>query len=64
MERSFTVDVEVPLQDEKRILTIGMVANKHWTAVWTPRGKKIRIISVRRARDKEIDYYEKSNNIS
>lgn len=31
---------------------------KHWTAVWTPRGEKTRIISVRRARDKEVQLYE------
>jgi len=32
--------------------------NRHWTAIWTPRDGNIRIISVRRARNEEIDRYE------
>jgi uncharacterized protein len=33
-------------EDEPRVLSIGMIAGKHWTAVWTPRGEAVRIISV------------------
>lgn len=44
--------------DEVRILAIGKIAGLHWTAVCTPRDGAIRIISVRRARQQEIAYYE------
>ena len=47
---------------EKRFLAIGNVENKMWTAVCTYRNGKIRVISVRRARKKEIDYYDSQKN--
>jgi uncharacterized DUF497 family protein len=52
--------VEVPVEsiDEQRSLVIGEIAGKHWLAVITDRNDKIRIISVRRARKREVDYYE------
>lgn len=45
-------------EDEPRFLSIGKIEGKHWTAIWTPRGEAVRIISVRRARKEEIGYYE------
>jgi len=45
-------------EDEPRFLSIGKIEGKHWAAVWTPRGGVVRIISVRRARKEEINYYE------
>lgn len=52
--------IEVPanVEDERRFLSVGKIEGKHWTAVWTPRGNVVRIISVRRARKEEIRYYE------
>lgn len=52
--------IEVPARttDEIRSLVIGMIAGKHWSAVITPRGDRIRIISVRRSRKEEIAIYE------
>jgi uncharacterized DUF497 family protein len=44
--------------DERRLLLIGMIGDKHWAAVVTPRRGRVRIISVRRARKKEIAQYE------
>lgn len=44
--------------DEPRFLVIGKIAGKHWSAVITYRGGNIRIISVRRSRDEEIEIYE------
>jgi uncharacterized protein len=44
--------------DEPRFLAVGKIAGKHWSAIWTLRGEAIRLISVRRARKQEIDYYE------
>lgn len=45
-------------ENEVRFLTIGMIKEKHWSAISTLRGDKIRIISVRRSREKEIQLYE------
>jgi uncharacterized DUF497 family protein len=52
--------VEVPARtvDEPRWLIIGLLDNKHWSAVVTYREQRIRIISVRRARQEEIAIYE------
>ena len=52
--------IEVPARtvDEPRFLAIGRVKEKHWTAVFVPRGPATRIISVRRSRKMEIETYE------
>ena len=42
---------------EVRYVALGVIAGKHWTAVFTRRGERIRIISVRRARKKEVAIY-------
>jgi uncharacterized DUF497 family protein len=44
--------------DEPRYLLIGKIAGKCWSAVFTHRHEKIRIISVRRSRNEEVDIYE------
>lgn len=44
--------------DERRRLVIGKIAGKLWTAIVTTRADKVRLISVRRARDKEVAFYE------
>ncbi|WP_255615056.1 BrnT family toxin [Polymorphobacter sp. PAMC 29334] len=43
--------------DEQRSRVIGQIAGKCWTAVITRRGERIRLISVRRARDDEARFY-------
>lgn len=52
--------VELPARtvDEPRIVVIGVINGKHWSAVITPRGVKTRIISARRSRREEIEIYE------
>jgi uncharacterized protein len=52
--------LEIPVQteDEPRFLVIGMIDNKHWSAVITYRESIIRLISVRRARTEEVAIYE------
>ena len=52
--------LEVPARtiDEPRFLVIGLIGDRHWTAVVTYREEKIRIISVRRAGGEEIALYE------
>ena len=43
---------------ENRFIVIGMIREKHYTACITYRDEVIRIISVRRAREKEVADYE------
>lgn len=52
--------LEIPARniDEPRFLVIGKIAEKHWSAIITYRYGNIRLISVRHARQKEIDIYE------
>ena len=52
------VELQVKSDDEPRFLVVGLIANKHWSAVITYRGSAIRIISVRRSRIKEVELYE------
>jgi len=44
--------------DETRYTIVGMIGDNHWSAVFTRRGDRVRIISVRRSRKKEIVLYE------
>ena len=52
--------VEVPArtEDDLLFLVVGMISEKHWSAVVTYRGEKVRLISVRRARAEEVAVYE------
>ena len=53
--------LEIPAKtvvDEVRCLVIGKIEEKHWSAVITYRNDSIRIISARRSRGKEVQYYE------
>jgi uncharacterized protein len=52
--------IEVPARTagEPRWLVVGRMGGRHWSAVVTYREDRIRIISVRRARDEEIEIYE------
>lgn len=54
------VSSKARVTSETRFLAIGQIDGKHWTAVWTLRGGAVRIISVRRSRKEELDYYEGS----
>jgi uncharacterized protein len=57
-EDSDFMEIPVKTEDEARFLVIGKISRKHWSAVITYRGEKIRIISVRRARKEEVEIYE------
>ena len=52
--------LEIPARttEEPRFLIIGIIGNKHWSAVVTYRQDKVRIISVRRSRKEEVEIYE------
>ena len=55
------IEIRAPHLVEGRGIVIGKHQNKLWTAIFTMRGNAIRIISVRRAREKERKLYEKEN---
>ena len=57
-EDSDLLEIPARTTDEQRFLVIGKIAARHWSGVITYRGENIRIISVRRARDEEIEIYE------
>ena len=44
--------------NEPRFLVIGRIATKSWSAIITYRAEKVRLISVRRSRKKEVELYE------
>ncbi len=52
--------IEVPARtsDEARFLIVGKIDETHWSAVITYRSDRARIISVRRSRTEEIEFYE------
>ena len=52
------LEIPAKIKDEPRILLIGKIHDKHWTAVFTHRQLVLRIISVRRSREKEMKLYE------
>lgn len=52
------LEVRAKSDDEPRYLVIGLIGYKHWSAVITYRGEKIRIISARRSRKSEVELYE------
>lgn len=45
-------------EDEPRFMVVGRMGARHWSAICTRRGERIRIISVRRARREEVERYE------
>ena len=57
-EDSDRLEVPARTREEKRFILIGKIGLKYWTAVFTFRNDKIRIISVRRSRKQEVEAYE------
>ena len=49
-----------PFLTEPRLQRTAPLGGRHWTAVYTVRGLRIRLISVRRARADEVATYERS----
>ena len=52
--------LEIPARttDEQIFLIIGKIGAKHWAEIITYRNENIRIFSVKRARNEEIELYE------
>ena len=53
------VEIHTSYPVENRIILIGTIGKKLWTAIFTRRGNAIRIISVRRSRKQEGKLYGK-----
>jgi uncharacterized DUF497 family protein len=49
-----------PFLSEPRMQRTAPIQGRLWTAVFTVRGRRIRLISVRRARKDEVEIYERS----
>jgi len=49
-------------EDEERFLVLGKIDTRYYTAIITYRKERIRIISVRRSREKEKSLYESIRN--
>ena len=54
------IEIKAPHPVENRSVVIGQLHGKLWTAVFTMRSDAVRIISVRRSREKEVELYEKA----
>ena len=52
------LEIPAKTEDEPRYLVIGVINNKHWSAVITYREANVRLVSVRRSRTEEIALYE------
>jgi uncharacterized protein len=48
------------LRDEVRLGWVALRDGRHWTAIFTRRGGRVRLISVRRARKDEVRRYEQA----
>ena len=52
------IEIPAKTEDEPRYVVIGKIGEKHWSVIVTYRENKIRIISARRSRKEEIEFYE------
>ena len=52
------IEIRSKFLDEPRTVLIGKIDDKYWSAIFTVRNNKIRLISVRRAREYEKKIYE------
>ena len=58
-EDPYSFEIPSPQSDdEERFLVLGQISSKNYTAIITYRDENIRIISVRRSREKESRLYE------
>ena len=54
------LEIDSDAESERRYLAVGSLEGKLWTAIFTWRNMKIRLISVRRSRRLEVATYEKN----
>jgi uncharacterized DUF497 family protein len=58
-ERRLTLRIKREALSEERWVVVGRIGDRIWATVVTYREEIIRIISVRRARDNEVEWYER-----
>jgi uncharacterized DUF497 family protein len=56
------LEIQTSYPIENRRILIGKIGERLWSAVYTQRKNATRIISVRRARKREANLYEKKGN--
>lgn len=56
------IEFDARTTGEARFLTVGRIGDRLWTAVFTIRGGTIRLISVRRSRTEERQWYEEDQS--
>ena len=56
------IEVDARSETELRRAMIGVIEGKHWTAFFTLRTDAVRIISARRARDYEVEAYDRQKD--
>ncbi len=54
---TITIEVETAVHDEERFITVGRLGGRMVVIVWTPRGTACRIISMRKANEREQARY-------
>jgi uncharacterized DUF497 family protein len=54
----YLLEIRANSEGEPRFLLVGKIGEGHWSAVVTYRESRIRLISVRRSRKKEVELYE------
>jgi uncharacterized protein len=54
----FGITGRLPFPGEERWMRIGRLGARHWSAVFTLREGRTRLISVRRARDDEVESHD------
>lgn len=57
-EDPYLLEVQAKTTNEERFLIVGRIDERHWSAVVTYRERRIRLISVRCSRKKEVELYE------
>ena len=54
----YLLEIRAKSEDEQRFGLIGKIDERYWSAIVTYREGRIRLISVRRSRKKEVELYE------
>ena len=54
----YLLEIRAKSEGEPRFLLIGKIGERHWSAIVTYRESRVRLISVRRSRKKEVELYE------
>jgi uncharacterized DUF497 family protein len=56
------IENDTSFHGEVRFMATGRIGERMWTAIFTMREERVRLISVRRARNEEIQRYQDDNS--